>query len=94
MTTTPDRSAEEPAADDPGDDELLHTYARPSEHAGRWRVGDSPYDHSRTETLALIRSCLFLGVPVSDMLSSMTWWALVSKVADLERQIAAGTIAS
>lgn len=90
MTTTPDRSAEEPAANAPGDDELLNAYARPSEHAGRWRIGGSPYDHSRDETLALIRSCLFLDVPVTDVLSSTTWWALVSKVAELERRMRVG----
>lgn len=63
----------------------LNEYATKSERTGRWCLNSgSPKYRSYAETVQIVEACLYLGVPVTDVITSTAWHALVMKVAALE----------
>lgn len=55
--------------------------------AGRWWFSDPELTHTEDEALKIAEACLFLGTRVTDVMSSQTWHALVSRLADLDERI-------
>lgn len=67
------------------DDEKLARYAHGN--GNRWWFDDPELTHDRASTLAIIDACLMLEVPVTDTLTSAAWLRLITRVAQLERQV-------
>jgi hypothetical protein len=66
---------------------LLDAYAQPSsERSDLWWFAGSPKPHDRSAALAVIRTCLVLGRPVSDVFTAEMLWALVDRVRQLEQR--------
>jgi hypothetical protein len=66
------------------DRELLLAHATEIE-PGRWVLNSSGMvDRDASATLLVIRACVTLGVPVSDLMTARAWGTLVAKVAALE----------
>lgn len=69
------------------DTELLTRYAHASHIPGQWYFGSyDGYTHSTKDTLKIIKACLFLDVNVTDTVTTEAWFALVSKIANLENR--------
>jgi hypothetical protein len=50
---------------------------------GQWHFGPGLYGHEEADALAIVRCCLYLGIPVSDIVSGMWMLALVERLAEL-----------
>lgn len=53
---------------------------------GRWSFGGG-YWHSAPEARQIVRACLTLGTPVTDVLSSASWATLIDTVATLHAAV-------
>lgn len=57
----------------------------------RWRFHRStgtPYWHGEEDALAIVKACLLLRQPVTDVATGKTWLAMVERVTTLEDRIA------
>jgi hypothetical protein len=52
---------------------------------GKWSLGGGPF-HTTEQALLIIKACLMLDVRVTDAITSQAWYALVSKVTELEKR--------
>lgn len=53
----------------------------------RWWFSSLNATHSEEEALRIVEACQMLGVPVTDLVTSATWWTLVSLVAALDKRV-------
>jgi hypothetical protein len=76
---------------DIADDALLAEFAHEAEHrpvaAPRYWFSSPAFTHTRDESLAIIRFCQELSVPVDDVLSSTMFGTLVDRVVALETHV-------
>lgn len=61
--------------------------AHASERGPGWVFDTSGYVHTDTQARALVESCLLLGVPVTDILSSTMWRTLITRLVAAEERI-------
>ena len=62
----------------------LLAHARPWTD-GRWVFTHLP--HSEQSARGIVEACLMLGLPVTDLVTSQVWLALVYRVVDLQRRV-------
>jgi hypothetical protein len=64
---------------------LLRKYARETDN-GKWtfETGFFPVKHDAESALVIIKACLALDIPVTDVLTAQAWWAVVRRITELE----------
>lgn len=67
-------------------EEALRQYGHPAP-GGRWWFSDPYSTHSEASALAITAACLTLDVPVTDVLTGRSWFALVDRVTALEERL-------
>lgn len=50
-------------------------------------TGNFGMHHTKAEKRTIARACLILGVPVTDLLTSKTWYVMVDKLDKLDERL-------